>query len=255
MAHKLKFRGSKALKRGDIPEHIKEVIFNYWYDHELPPNVLHEGLTHITFGAQYNCVININVLPNSLTHLEFGYCYNQKIDVGALPDSLTHLTFSYCYNQTIYQKVLPDTLTHLTFGVKYNKNLDNALRTCNRLTHLVLGGDYDQPIHFLPDSLLHITLGYKFQKPPIINGKSVLPKNLKEIYFNNSNIIINYAAFSSLNDNINVYIFDKWGHIRNNYVRMYNNISDHINILKLIDMILPMPIAQEIIPNVFENII
>jgi hypothetical protein len=54
-------------------------------------------------------------------------------------------------------------------------------------------------------------------------------------FYNNPDTIINHKAFS-YNTKI--------------YIKYDCDITDHIHILKSIDDLLPMPIAEEIIPNI-----
>jgi len=101
----------------------------------------------------------------------------------------------------------------------------------------------------LPNSLTHFTIGSdifkdsSFKKPLFINGKSVLPDSLECFNFYGSEIddysglrfTITHNAFTY---NTKIYFND-------------DDITKYIHILKNIDDSLPMPIAEEIIDNIF----
>jgi len=87
----------------------------------------------------------------------------------------------------------------------------------------------------LPNTLTHLTFGYWYDHSLSVNGRSVLPDKLEYIAFDCINIITNYKAFSY---NTKIYKLN------------YGDITNLIHILKIIDDTMPMPIAEEIIPNI-----
>jgi hypothetical protein len=125
-------------------------------DFNQPVDNLPLSLTHLTFGFNFNQ--SVDKLPLSLTHLYFGCWFNQPVD--NLPTNLTYLFFSDDFNQPVDN--LPLSLTHLTFGFNFNQSVDN-----------------------LPENIIVLKLfGSK-------NNNIIIPKNVKELYIYNDNILIN----------------------------------------------------------------
>ena len=83
------------------------IVFPYWFNDLIGPNLLPQTLTHLTFGHGFNQPLNKDVLPNSLTHLVFGDTYNHKFEPNVLPSNLIYLTFSKNseYNQAFESNV------------------------------------------------------------------------------------------------------------------------------------------------------
>jgi hypothetical protein len=77
---------------------------------------------------------------------------------------------------------LPKGLTHLTFGYKFNQPVDNLPKG---LTHLTFGYYFNQPVDNLPKNI------YLLKLDCFNNNNFIIPKNVKELYIYNNNILIN----------------------------------------------------------------
>ncbi len=147
----------------------------------LPPS-----LTHLIFHHSFYSPVSINpssknhfLLPTSLTHLAFGAEFNPQIEI--LPPNLTHLSFGEYFNRPL--KNLPSTLTHLLFGDQFEKllhpvpinllylkcgssfNQPLEISSCTKLTHLIFGYRFNQPLLYIPSSLTHLHFGTMFAQP------------------------------------------------------------------------------------------
>lgn len=209
-----------------------DLVFNE--NRKITKDDIIPNMTKIIFRWYYDHKIEPNILSDtSLMNITFGYSYNQKIKRDVLPHKLEELIFGYCYNKKIKEHILPPNLKCLVFGKSYNQEIDINVLPCN-LKCLVIGVDFCQSF--------------------IINGKSILPNSLHEIYFNNRYIPFDHKALTTINKYIKVYLFKSWIKITSQQIKKeYENITSYIDILRMIDDILPLPIAEEITPNIFEE--
>ena len=193
-----------------LPPSLKKLSFGRDFDeavNQLPP-----GLEELTFGHYF--MQPVNQLPPGLEKLTLGYCFNRP--VKQLPPGLKELTFGFWFNKEVKQ--WPANLTRLTFGHKYNQPpIDLPLQLtyvcfgdcftqslkefCERqrllktlvlgdgtygdlpkfpesLTHLKLGGEFNDPLTYLPNGLTHIVFGFNFNHPI-----DQLPDSLTHIAF------------------------------------------------------------------------
>lgn len=193
--------------------------FNYRQDRKLVNSDIPLNAECLRFYDPFDYEIDIRVLPQKIETIIFNAQYNKKINLNVLPYRLRLLIFGLHYNQKIDKDVLPDSLTGIHFGYEYNQQID---------------------LDVLPPSLLSIHFGVSFNQPLMINGKSIFHQCEKLLYvrFDNRNINIDHKAF---NYKTRVYI---------RYDIKETEITDYIHVLKIIDEILPMPIAEEIILHV-----
>lgn len=215
---KLEIHGNDDIKAEDIPQNT--TILTISENPKINIGVLPNSITHLDL-VFYNQTLDIGVLPNSLAH--FTFAGNSKINIGVLPSSLKY--FIYNGTQKIDIGVLPDGLRQLTFGYNYNKKIDLGV---------------------LPNSLIHLTFRGFFDQPLMIDGHSILPNDLKFLKFEFMPKFETYYKCFPYDTQIFCERYDKhdWKYIGS------TNIKKHIDMLKILDEFLPLPIAEEIIPNV-----
>ncbi len=175
----------RELKIGDIPDTIK--ILTLKLHNKLKPNI-------IPYGVEKLNLLNVKhdfekgSIPNSVIKLEFGYkrwCYSGfdfKFKKGDIPEGVKYLIFNNGYNTKI-DDVLPNSLLSLTFDYAFNK----PIILPKNLKYLTFRQDFNQSFHtdcILPESLVKLDIRWvhHYKHPFIVDGKSVFPKNLKELY-------------------------------------------------------------------------
>ena len=113
------------IKTGDIPIHIKYLIFHRLFDKP----------------------IDINVLPSSITHLKFSRNFNQYIFPGSIPQYVTHLWFDWKFDKPLDRNCLPNNIRHLIFNsIKYHPLLSMS----NEILR-----DPNIETYFRSDAILH----------------------------------------------------------------------------------------------------
>ena len=179
------------LKPGDIPEGIKYLSFGSYFNKELNIGDLPESLEFLNFGSQFNKHIKVDVLPQKLKTLVFEWDYDKKIEKDVLPQGLKKIYFGTSFNQPIDIGVIPESVDILKFSGKFNQPLMGVLP--KNLKKLYLGGSFKQIIEkdMLPNSITELTL-YVYNNQ--ILEKGILPDSITNLTihnFNNNTIPIN----------------------------------------------------------------
>lgn len=138
-------------------------IANLNYD--LKQGSLPHSLTHLII-KRLEKVLQKGILPPFLKYLEIHETNSIKIHPGSIPDNLEYLEFKYGYWPCISRGIIPSNLKVLKF--------------CHSLH---LSNEY-----ILPDSIEVIRIRdgniYTFTQSSAVKYDIILPKNLKEFYFN-----------------------------------------------------------------------
>lgn len=258
--------GTKALPNG-----LKEFYFGLDYNHAFVENgisVFPDGIETIHFPNEYgdtrlifdgvraipdgvkNVYIHgnlpnivegeITAFPDSIEVLHLGMIFNQPYVINGinwLPPNLKKLVLekhvgwdkSLIYqpkNDGVYKRVLPDGLKIIEFINDSDFN----------------GPLVEQGIRCIPDSVEIIYFGREYRQPLIINGICGLPPNIKLIHFENENYVIDPKIVDHLNNIPDIFI----GHD-------ITNFGDILFACKCIKDILPMPIADEIIDEMYDE--
>ena len=179
------------LKPGHIPEGIKYLSFGSYFNKELNIGDLPESLEFLNFGSQFNKHIKVDVLPQKLKTLVFGWDFDKKIEKDVLPEGLKKIDFGTSFNQPIDIGVIPESVDILKFSGKFNQPLMGVLP--KNLKKLYLGGSFKQIIEkdMLPDSITELTLYVNNNQ---ILEKGILPDSITNLTihnFNNNTIPIN----------------------------------------------------------------
>ena len=156
-----------------MPKNLITLVFGYFYDQEIGPNVLPITLLVLTFGHKFNQKIGSNVFPKNLTTLVFGYDFNQKIDPNILPHKLTTLTFGTRFNQKL--ECLPANLKYLSFGFDFNKDLSGDI---------------------LPNNLIIVNFNWHYGYQFFINEMAIQMLNSIPRHFN----VVLFATYKFFND-------------------------------------------------------
>jgi hypothetical protein len=172
------------LKPGDIPEGIKYLSFGYYFNKELNIGDLPESLECLVFGSSFNKTITKDVLPKKLKTLIFGCDFDKKIEKDVLPEGLKKIDFGISFNQPIDIGVIPESVDYLTFSFKFNQPLVGVLP--KNLKKLYLGGSFKQPIEkgVFVDSITELTLYVSNNQ---ILEKEMLPRSLTKLTIHNFN--------------------------------------------------------------------
>lgn len=216
----------KNLKPGDIPEGIKYLSFGYYFNKELNVGDLPESLEYLVLGDHFNKTINKNVLPKNLKTLIFGYEFDKKIEKDVLPYGLKVIDFRMSFNQIIDIGVIPDSVNYLIFSSKFNKPLMGILP--KKLKKLCLGGGFNQPFEkgMLPDSITELTLYINDNQ---ILEKDVLPNSLTKLTIHNfDNNTIPLEAYP--NKLTNLHVFLKLSGYQNLKTNLFPNTLTHLHI-------------------------
>ena len=109
-----------------LPKNLKTLMLSShsYYDNNLKPGYIPEGIKYLSFGYYFNKELNIGDLPESLECLIFGSCFNKHIKVGVLPKKLKILIFGSDYDKKIEKDVLPEDLKRIDFGTLFNQSID-----------------------------------------------------------------------------------------------------------------------------------
>ena len=114
----------------------------------------------------------LNLKPD-MSHIKELYLI-QKCDLYKYYFSEEH---KLKYESNIFINMMPQSITHLTLGGQFNQNIDNLPQT---ITHLILGELFNQPVDKLPQNLIYLEFGHDFNK-----SVDNLPKNLKYLKLGN----------------------------------------------------------------------
>ena len=174
------------LKPGDIPEGIKYLSFGSYFNKELNIGDLPESLEFLNFGSEFNKPIKVGVLPKKLKTLFFGWEYDKKIEKDVLPYGLKKIDFGKSFNQPIDIGVIPESVDNLIFSGKFNQSLIGILP--KKLKKLYLGGCFKQPFSkgFLGDSITELTLYINIDNNQILE-KGILPDSITNLTIHNFN--------------------------------------------------------------------
>ncbi|KAM9997083.1 hypothetical protein ACTFIZ_001988 [Dictyostelium cf. discoideum] len=210
---------NKILRVNSIPNTIKIIKFNKFFQQPIELGVLPTSLEYLSFHCFYNdlkftstrnllpnsittlifdndekgvfrsgcgCFLDLNsndndsLLPNSLTKLNLPNNFNTKLNVKSLPNSITSLKFGI-YNEPLEENVLPDNLIELTM-VCFNRDFnENTFTNCKQINKLILKR-FNQKIsgtNSLPNSLTHLDLESFNQSIIDDRNNCLLPNNLK----------------------------------------------------------------------------
>lgn len=181
-----------------LPTHIRclklpEYTYNISLDGILPNN-----LEILNLAYDYNH--SIDNLPNNLKILTIGRHFGQasptspEPTINKLPKYLEELIFSYdsLYNKHINKQIFDNlnNLTHLTLGGNYNQSIDGILP--QTLKYLKLSEKFNQSINNLPNNLEILEINNNYNQP-IDN----LPSSLVKLIYN-PKIILNCQMFNNL---------------------------------------------------------
>ena len=161
------------------------------------------SMTKAEFPHAFNHEVSVDMLPPLLTHLTLGD--NQRSPISSLPCSLLVLQIGNTFNDTLLI-AWPPGLEELKFDVqlgifdRHISPLPPSLKllhmsclmrnvpSAEGLVKLVLGRCFNFPIDFSETlrCLEELTFGYSFNHPiSRDNGVSLLPRNLKKLFFGN----------------------------------------------------------------------
>ncbi|KAN0018729.1 hypothetical protein ACTFIU_008661 [Dictyostelium citrinum] len=180
-----------------LPNHLKELLFQDFYNEKLIKGFLPNSLTSLTFGESFNTEINEGCLPSSITFLEFGYHFNCEIRKNVLPTELKVLKFGESFDKSLNTQCFLNTnkLEKIYLGREFSKKF-NKFTFPNSLKELVFSIDckFNHPIEVddLPPSLETLIFGQHGFKSPI---KS-LPTTLKHLSINCGQSLKNVTTFT-----------------------------------------------------------
>jgi hypothetical protein len=144
---------------------------------------LHIYSNLVELYCQNNLIKDIINIPKTLKYLN---CSNNLIEEIDHKWKITNLDYFNCKKNPIKKlylsmnakpKKYPKTLKHLIIGGQFNQPIDNLP---NSITHLEISGDFNQPINNLPNSITHLEISGDFNQP-IDN----LPQSLSELTLGN----------------------------------------------------------------------
>ena len=110
-----------------IPPDITHVVFNYEFDQDIKPGMLHSNINKINFGNNFNSDIYPESIPRCVTHLIFGYNFNQTIKPNIIPPSVKHLVFGHRFNSDIMENSIPNGICKIEFGHKFDKIISSSI--------------------------------------------------------------------------------------------------------------------------------
>lgn len=272
---------NQKIEKNVLPQKLTHLSIRDTYSHTFDKGILPDNLEHLELWDHQN-IIEPETLPNSLKFLIFGYGYdlhNQNIQIGSIPPNLTHLIFDGRYNRPIDKGVLPDSLIYLNFGCEYNQKIDIDVLPSN-LIYLVFSDCYDQPLlingkSIIPQSVRSVCFNNTMEPITTLSDQYKAFTYDMKIYLRKDYECVNpdessdhekyYVEIDDIGDitNDNLYIFDGvnkrsipfWSVNVSYNSKKYQDISNDIHKLLLIDDMLPMPIAEEINYHIRMNFI
>lgn len=172
----------------NLPDNIKELIFDDNFNGLIPEGFIPNSVTHLTLGELFNHPLKQGIIPNSVIYLTFGRFFNQLLQPGDIPNSVKYIHLGKSYNQPFLEKTLPKGLMFIGLGQNYNHILDQ-----NTIPKSVID------IHFIRKKIGGIgyqlysnkMIGYSEPNNNIItyvNDK----KNYKKISMENKNLLIDF---------------------------------------------------------------
>ncbi|KAN0033358.1 hypothetical protein ACTA71_002783 [Dictyostelium dimigraforme] len=179
-----------------LPNNLKQLLFQDFYNEKLIKGFLPNGLISLTFGDDFNTDIGKGCLPSSITFLKFGYNFNCIIEKDTLPNELKILMFGELFNRTLNTECFLNTtkLEEIHFGREYEKPF-NKYTFPQSLKKLIFANDckFNHPLEVedLPPLLETLILGEHCFRSQI---KS-LPTTLKHLSINCDQSIRNLTPF------------------------------------------------------------
>lgn len=224
---------NQIINKGVLPPNLIDLRFFSEHIQKIEIDVLPKSLQTIYMFDGYDSIFDPDVLPESLTSLNIYKKYNQKLVPNILPKNLRELYLGDKYNQSIDKDVLPDSLEVLQFGFKYNKKIKRGVLPRN-LKHLIFDECFNKQIKqgILPDGLIRIVFGENYDKSLLYDGKKILPRSIRYVYF--KNVQYNYDLIQFYPD-----------------TTVYYNYKE--SIMVYLARYLPQPIAEELLPEILRS--
>ncbi|KAN0026430.1 hypothetical protein ACTFIV_007414 [Dictyostelium citrinum] len=225
-----------------LPNHLKELLFQDFYNEKLIKGFLPNSLTSLTFGEEFNTEINEGCLPSSITFLEFGYHFNCEIRKNVLPRELKVLKFGESFDKSLNTQCFLNTnkLEKIYLGREFSKKF-NKFTFPKSLKELVFSIDckFNHPLEVddLPPSLETLILGQYCFKSPI---KS-LPTTLKRLSIHCGQSLKNVTTFTKNLETLEltyILLFSK------TLLLQYGDLPTSIKTLKIVEPKLVSPELQ-----------
>ena len=166
------------LPPGILPEGLRALRLNDFYNQPLQPGALPSTLTFLHFGLEYDQPIGPGVLPASLRFLSVNGKLGDRdrLLLGSLPASLERLRLD-CWRPSLQVAMMPPGLKALHLDKLYHPL--QPLMLPSSLLYLSFLW-FDQPLHpdVLPSSLVELNLGWSFNHPL---HPHVLPSSLRTL--------------------------------------------------------------------------
>jgi hypothetical protein len=142
--------------------------------------ILPKFISHLTFREGDWSLVK-EYIPPTITHLTYYDIQDVNIINHFIPDFITHLAVTincedsedfdyYQYDEDSDEEIKINEgnillkITHLEIGRRIPRS--SMLQKFFNITHLTLGGEFNQPIkNYIPPLVTHLTFGDKFNKP------------------------------------------------------------------------------------------
>lgn len=143
-------RHQPFLKPGSIPDTVRELIFNNYFNNELEPGVIPMGTQIVEFGRSYNKQLKPGVFPASVECIKFGPRFKSSL-AGILPENLKSLYIAdYEYPHSLVD-VVPTSVTEFHFAVS-----EKTLIIPEGVTHLYILGSKGEYTFDIPANVKRI---------------------------------------------------------------------------------------------------
>jgi hypothetical protein len=136
-----------------LPENLKHLDLTYSYKLNFLSDYLNYSMENLNCHIKKKMIKNLQILDN-------------------LPTNLEVLKYPSNYNLIMVERI-PQNIIRLFLSNKFNKSVDKLLnpnfgtskpRPPTKITHLVFGDEFNQPVNYLPLTLKNIFFGSSFNK-------------------------------------------------------------------------------------------
>lgn len=176
---------SNKLNNDDIHEYtnLETLRFDNYYNDELLPGTLCNGLNKLMFGICFDQILYPGVIPKSTKEVYIGWNYNQPFIQGSFNEGLKTLVLSGFFEKKLEPEVIPNSVETLIISARMGTEIKNNVLPLY-LKKLILSGFINfSPDVVLPEFLEHFT----------IKGNVTLPNKLP---ISLKTLIINQCGYS-----------------------------------------------------------